>query len=106
FAVGELRRENAGGAGADEYANAFLPVPCARPEHRVAEVVLRKTGQRQPMIAAIEMRERGRQRSVFESGDPADPRVEAKRRLEIVAAQPARGGATRPADVRPPRVAR
>ena len=73
FAVRELGVAHAGRARADEHTDAARAVLRARRADRVEKPILRERALRQTIVAAVEARERARQRDGLESRDRAYP---------------------------------
>src|SRR3990167_11246203 len=67
--VSQFGLQNAGGAGADKYANALRAVSCAGGRHGTGKAILRQAQQREPVVTAIEV---GQWRGKLHAIDPRD----------------------------------
>src|SRR6185295_2514871 len=83
FAGADARRR-----GADDDCHARAAVTLASGRDRSVEVIREQAAPGEPVVAAIPLRERRRQRLLLETGDTADPGRE-RRCAEIVALQAA-----------------
>ena len=89
-AIRQLRLQDAGGAGAQKYADALRPVLFDRRLHRAGESVLLQAQQREAIVAAVECCQGLRQAYGIDAGHFAHPRrqingVEATRRESAAA---------------------
>ena len=71
--VGQFGLENPRGRSAEQGGDARRTVARARAAHCLDETVLQQGDLRQAVVAAIEFRERPRNRTVFDAVDAPDP---------------------------------